>query len=128
MFEKIVYEDRQITTITVKWEDDFRKAMSVLKTYFNDNTTEYLMLNFRDISIDTITYDDVSDLYRYATSRMNDNGENRVNGKTALVGSIDLQSEIGEIFKTCFETEDLDVCVSLFGSEEEALSWLEEGR
>ena len=127
MFEKIVYEDSQITAITVKWKDDFSKAMSVLKTFFNDNTTEHLMLDLRDSSIDTITYDDVSDLYWYATSRMNENGENRVNGKTALVGSIDLQSEIGEIFKTCFETEDLAINVSVFRSEEKALSWLEEG-
>ena len=127
MFEKIVYEDSQITAITVKWKDDFSKAMSVLKTFFNDNTTEHLILDLRDSSIDTITYDDVSDLYWYATSRMNDNGENRGNGKTALVGSIDLQSEIGEIFKTCFETEDLSINVSVFGSEEKALSWLEEG-
>ena len=128
MFEKFVDEDRNITTITVKWEDEFRKAMSVLKTYFNDNNTEHLMLDLRDSSIDTITYDDVSDLFQYATTRTNDNGENRVNGKTALVGSSDLQSEVESIFKTCFETEDLPINVSVFSSEEKAFSWIEEGR
>jgi hypothetical protein len=127
MFEKIVYEDRQITTITVEWKDDFSKAMSVLKTFFNDNNTVYLMLDLRDSSIDTITYDDVSDLYWYAKSRANDNGENRVNGKTALVGSRDLQSEIGSIFNTCFEMDDSAINVSVFHSEKKALSWLEEG-
>ena len=126
MFEKIVDENRNITTITVKWEDDFRKAMSVLKTFFNDNNTEHLMLDLRESSIDTITYDDVSDLFRYATTRTNDNGENRLNGKTALVGSSDLQSEVEAIFKTCFETEDLPINVSVFGSEDKALNWLEE--
>ena len=126
MFEKIVDENRNITTITVKWEDDFRKAMSVLKTFFNDNNTEHLMLDLRGSSIDTITYDDVSDLFRYATTRTNDNGENRLNGKTALVGSSDLQSEVEAIFKTCFETKDLPINVSVFGSEDKALNWLEE--
>lgn len=127
MFEKFVDEDRNITTITVKWGDDFRKAMSVLKTFFNDNDTEHLMLDLRDSSIDTITYDDVSDLFRYATARTNDHGENRVIGKTALVGSSDLQSEVEAIFKTCFKTEDLPINVSVFSSEEKAFSWLEEG-
>jgi hypothetical protein len=126
MFEKIVDENRNITTITVKWGDDFRKAMSVLKTFFNDNNTEHLMLDLRESSIDTITYDDVSDLFQYATTRTNDNGENRLNGKTALVGSSDLQSEVEAIFKTCFETEDLPINVSVFGSEDKALNWLEE--
>ena len=127
MFEQIIYEDKQITAITVKWKDDFSKAMSVLKSYFNDNNTKHLLLDLRDNPIDTITYDDVSELYYYATSRTNDNGENRVNGKTAFVCSRDLQSEIEAIFKTCFETEDLAVNVSVFGSEEKALIWLEEG-
>jgi hypothetical protein len=128
MFEKFVDEDRNITTITVKWEDDFRKAMGVLKTFFNDNNTEHLILDLRESSIDTITYDDVSDLFRYATARTSDDDENRVNGKTALVGSSDLKSEVEAIFKTCFETEDLPINVSVFSSEEKAFSWIEEGR
>ena len=127
MFAKMVYEDKRITAITVEWKDDFCKAMSVLKTYFNDNNTEHLLLDLRGSPIDTITYDDVSDLYRYATYRANDDGENEVNGKTALVGSRDLLSEIGGIIKTCFEMDDSAINVSLFGSEEKAFSWLEEG-
>ena len=127
MFAKMVYEDKRITAITVEWKDDFCKAMSVLKTYFNDNNTEHLLLDLRGSPIDTITYDDVSDLYRYATYRANDDGENEVNGKTTLVGSRDLLSEIGGIIKTCFEMDDSAINVSLFGSEEKAFSWLEEG-
>ncbi len=128
MFEKIVYEDKRITAITVEWKDGFSEAMSVLRTFFNDNNTEHLLLDLRNSSLDTITYDDVSDLYWYAISRANDDGENRVNGRTALVGPGDLQSEIGEIFKTCFEMDDSAINVSVFTSEEKALNWLEEGR
>ena len=127
MFAKMVYEDKRITAITVEWKDDFSKAMSVLKTDFNDNNTEHLLLDLRDISFDTITYDDVSDLYWYAAYRAHDNGENRVNGKTALVGSSELQSEIGSIFTTCFEMDESAINISVFRSEKKALSWLNKG-
>ena len=127
MFEKIVYENKQITAITVEWEAEFSEAMSVLKTFFDDNNTEHLLLDLRDSSFDNITTDHVRDLCMYAISRTNDNGGNKVNGKTALVGSKDLQSEIDRIFKTCSEMEDSDINVLVFCSKEKAFSWLEEG-
>ena len=127
MFAKMVYEDKRITAITVEWKDDFCKAMSVLKTYFNDNNTEHLLLDLRGSPIDTITYDDVSDLYRYATYRANDDGENEVNGKTALVGSNDLQFEICKIFETYSKMIGSATKISVFSSILKAFSWLEEG-
>ena len=125
MFEKIVYDNKQITVISVKWKDDFSEAMIVLKTFFDDNNTEHLLLDLRDSSLDTITHDNIRDLCQYAKSRAN--GGERVNGKTALVGSSDLQAEIDKIFKTYPEMENSDINVSVFRSEERALSWLEEG-
>lgn len=125
MFEKIVYENKQITAITVKWKDDFSEAMSVLKTFFDDNNTEHLLLDLRDSSLVSMTHDHIRDLCQYAKSRSNDGG--RVNGKTALVGSNDLQFEIGRIFKTYSEMIDSAIKVSAFRSMEKALSWLEEG-
>lgn len=128
MFEKIVYENKQITSITVEWEAEFSEAMSVLKTFFDDNDTEHLLLDLRDSALDNITADHVRDLCTYAISRTNDNGGNWVNGKTALVASGDLQPEIDRIFKTCSEMEDSAINVSVFCSKEKALSWLEKGR
>lgn len=127
MFEKIVYENKQITAITVEWEAEFSEAMSVLKTFFDDNNTEHLLLDLRDSSFDYITTDHLRDLCTYAISRTKDNGGNWVNGKTALVASGDLQPEIDRIFKTCSEMEDSDINVLVFCSKEKAFSWLEEG-
>jgi len=125
MFEKIVYDNKQITTITVEWQADFSELMSVLKIFFDDNNTEHLLLDLTDCSFDTITHDHIRDLCQYAKSRANGGG--RVNGKTALVGSNDLQFEIGRIFKRYSEMIGSAIKVSVFRSAEKAFSWLEEG-
>ena len=97
MFEQIIYENKQITAITVKRKRDFSEVLSVLKTFFGDNNTQHLLLDLRDCSFDTMTHDHIRDLCKYTTLRAY--GKNRVNGKTALVGSSDLQLEIYKIFK-----------------------------
>lgn len=127
MFEKIVNENNQITTITVEWKDDFGELMSVLKTFFDDNNTEHLLLDLRDSSLDSLSPDNIRDLCKYATSRADDNGRNNAKGKTALVCSSDPQFGIGEIFKTYSEMEDPSINFSVFRSMDRALSWLEKG-
>lgn len=127
MFEKIVNENNQITTITVEWKDDFGELMSVLKTFFDDNNTEHLLLDLRDSFLDSLSHDNIKDLCKYATSRADDNGGNNAKGKTALVCSSDLQFGIGEIFKTYSEMEDPSINFSVFRSMDRALSWLEKG-
>jgi hypothetical protein len=124
MFEKIVDEDKKLTTITVSWKSDFDELMIVLKSFLNDNKTEHLLLDLSDSFLDDITYDHVVDLCKYAAYR--DNGKSRITGKTALVSSSNLQSEIGRMFKAYFEIENSDINVAVFSSLEEALSWLEE--
>jgi len=124
MFEKIVYEDKKLTTITVSWKADFDELMIVLKSFLNDNRTEHLLLDLSDSFLNDITYDHVVDLCKYAAYR--DNGKSRISGKTALVSSSDLQFEIGRLFKAYFEMEDSNINVAVFRSLEEALSWLEE--
>jgi hypothetical protein len=125
MFEKIVYEDKKLTAITVTWKADFDELMIVLKNFFDDNKTENLLLDLSDSFLNDITYDHVVDLCKYAAYR--DNGRSRINGKTALVSSSDLQFEISSMFKAYFEMENSNINVSVFRSLEEALSWLEEG-
>ena len=124
MFEKIVDEDKKLTTITVSWKSDFDELMIVLKSFLNDNKTDHLLLDLSDSFLDDITYDHVVDLCKYAAYR--DNGKSRITGKTALVSSSNLQSEIGRMFKAYFEIENSDINVAVFSSLEEALSWLEE--
>ena len=125
MFEKIVDKDKKLTTITVSWKSDFDELMIVLKSFLNDNKTEHLLLDLSDSFLNDITYDHVVDLCKYAAYR--DNGKSRINGKTALVSSSDLQFEIGSMFKAYFEMENSNINVVVFRSLEEALSWLEEG-
>ena len=125
MIEKIVYENKKITSITVVWEDDFSELMGVLKNFFDDNNTEHLLLDFRLCSFDTITHDNIRNLCEYATSRANI--ESRVNRKTALVGSNDLQLEICRIFETYSKMIGSATKISVFSSILNAFSWLEEG-
>ena len=125
MFEKIVDKDKKLTTITVSWKSDFDELMIVLKSFLNDNKTEHLLLDLSDSFLNDITYDHVVDLCKYAAYR--DNGKSRINGKTALISSSDLQFEIGSMFKAYFEMENSNINVAVFRSLEEALSWLEEG-
>ena len=125
MFEKIVDKDKKLTTITVSWKSDFDELMIVLKSFLNDNKTEHLLLDLSDSFLDDLTYDHVVDLCKYAAYR--DNGKSRINGKTALISSSDLQFEIGSMFKAYFEMENSNINVVVFRSLEEALSWLEEG-
>jgi hypothetical protein len=125
MFEKIVDKDKKLTTITVSWKSDFDELMIVLKSFLNDNKTEHLLLDLSDSFLNDITYDHVVDLCKYAAYR--DNGKSRIDGKTALVSSSDLQFEIGSMFKAYFEMENSNINVAVFRSLEEALSWLEEG-
>ena len=124
MFEKIVYEDRQITSITVTWNAGFSELMSVLKTFFDDNNTRHLLLDLRGTSLDTISHDHIRDLCQYAKCRAN--GHGRVNGKTALVGLSDIQYEIARIFKTYSEMVNSAIKISVFRTIEKAMSWLEE--
>lgn len=126
MFEKIVDEDKKLTTITVSWKSDFDELMIVLKSFLNDNKTDHLLLDLSDSFLDDITYDHVVDLCKYAAYR--DNGKSRITGKTALVSSSNLHFEIGRMFKAYFEIENSDINVAVFSSLEEALSWLEEDR
>ena len=125
MIEKIVYENKKITSITVVWEADFSELLVVLKNFFNDNNTEHLLLDFRFFSFNTIMRSHIRDLYEYVTSRAN--GGDRVNGKTAIVGSNGLQIEICKIFKIYSEMIGSAIKVSAFRSLEKAFSWLEEG-
>jgi hypothetical protein len=125
MIEKIVYENKKITCITVKWEADFSELLGVLKNFIDDNNTEHLLLDFRLFSFNTIMLNNIRDLYEYATSRANGGG--RVNGKTALVCSNGLQIEIGKIFKTYSDMVSSPIKISAFRSMEKAFSWLEEG-
>lgn len=124
MFEKIVDKDKKLTTITVSWKSDFDELMIVLKSFLNDNKTEHLLLDLSNSFLNDITYDHVVDLCKYAAYR--DNGKSRINGKTALVSSSDLQFEIGRMFKAYFDIENSNINVAVFRSLEEALSWLEE--
>jgi hypothetical protein len=124
MIEKIVHENKKITSITVLWEADFSELLGVLKNFFDDNNTEHLLLDFRLFSYNTIMLNNIRDLYEYATSRANGGGG--VNGKTAFVCSNGLQNEIGKIFKTYSEMIDSPVKISAFRSMKKALSWLEE--
>jgi hypothetical protein len=125
MIEKIVYENKKITSITVLWEADFGELLSVLKNFFDDNNTEHLLLDFRNFSFNTIVRGNIRDLYEFATSRANGGGG--VNGKTAFVCSDGLQNEIGKIFKTYSEFIDSPIKISTFRSMEKAFSWLEDG-
>ena len=125
MIEKIVYENKNITCISVEWEADFSELLGVLKNFFDDNDTDHLLLDFRDFSFNTIMRSNIRDLYEYVTSRAN--VERRTNGKTAFVGSNGLQIEIDKIFKTYTEMIDSPIKISAFRSKEKALSWLEEG-
>jgi len=125
MIEKIVYENKKMTCITVKWGANFSELLGVLKNFIDDNNTEHLLLDFRLFSFDTIMRSNIRDLYEYATSRANVNS--RINGKTALVCSNGLQVEIGKIFKTYSEMIGSPIKISAFRSMEEAFSWLEEG-
>ena len=125
MFEKIIYENENITSITITWEADFKELISALKNFFDDNNTEHLLLDFRLCSLDTITHDNIRDLCEYATSRANI--DSRVNRKTALVGSNDLQLEICRIFETYSKMIGSGTKISVFSSILKAFSWLEEG-
>ena len=124
MIEKIVYENKKITCITVKWGADFSELLGVLKNFIDDNNTEHLLLDFRLFSFDTIIRSNIRDLYEYATFRANFNS--RVNGRTAFVCSNGLQVEIGRIFKAYSEMIGSPVKVSAFRSMKKAFSWLEE--
>ena len=125
MIEKIVYENKKITCITVKWEADFSELLGVLIKFIDDNNTEHLLLDFRLLSFETIMRSNIRDLYEYATSRANVNS--RVNGKTALVCSNGLQIEICKIFKTYSDMVSSPIKISAFRSMEKAFLWLEEG-
>ena len=125
MIEKIIYEDKKITCITVNWESDFGELLGVLRKFIDDNNTEHLLLDFRLFSFNTIERSNIRDLYEYATSRANGGG--RVNGKTALVCSNGLQVEIGKIFKTYSDMTGSPIKISAFRSMKNAFSWLEEG-
>ena len=125
MIEKIVYDNKKLTCITVEWEADFSELLGVLMKFIDDNNTEHLLLDFRLFSFDTIMLSNIRDLYEYATSRANGGG--RVNGKTAFVFSNGLQIEIGKIFKTYSDMISSPIKISAFRSMEKALSWLEEG-
>jgi hypothetical protein len=124
MIEKIVYENKKITCITVKWGADFSELLGVLMKFIDDNKTEHLLLDFRNFAFNTIMRSNIRDLYEYATSRANGGG--RVNGKTALVCSNGLQVEIGRIFKAYSEMIGSPVKVSASRSMKKAFSWLEE--
>jgi hypothetical protein len=124
MFEKIVDKDKKLTTITVSWKSDFDELMIVLKSFLNDNKTEHLLLDLSDSFLDDLTYDHVVDLCKYSAYR--DNGKSKITGKTALVSSSSLQTEIGRMFEAYFEIENSDINVAVFRSLAEALSWLEE--
>jgi hypothetical protein len=125
MIEKIVYENKNITCITVVWEADFSELLGVLKNFFDDNDTEHLLLDFRNFSFNTIMRSNIRDLYEFFTSRAN--VERRANGKTAFVGSNGLQIEIGKIFNAYSEIIGSPIKISAFRSKEKALSWLEKG-
>ena len=125
MIEKIVYENKNITCITVEWEADFSELLGVPKNFFDDNDTEHLLLDFRNFSFNTIMRSNIRDLYEFFTSRANT--ERRANGKTAFVGSNGLQIEIGKIFKAYSEIIGSPIKISAFRSKEKALSWLEKG-
>ena len=125
MIEKIVYEDKKITCITVNWGSDFGELLGVLRKFIDDNNTEHLLLDFRLFSFNTIERNNIRDLYEYVTSRANVNS--RVNGKTAFVCSNGLQVEIGKIFKTYSDMISSPIKISAFRSMEKAFSWLEEG-
>ena len=124
MIEKIVYEDKKITCITVNWGSDFGELLGVLRKFIDDNNTEHLLLDFRLFSFNTIERNNIRDLYEYVTSRANVNS--RVNGKTAFVCSNGLQVEIGKIFKTYSDMIGSPIRISAFRSMEDAFSWLEE--
>ena len=124
MIEKIVYENKKITCITVVWEADFSELLGVLKNFFDDNNTEHLLLDFRFFSFNTIMRSHIRDLYEYVTSRANGGG--KIIGKTAIVGSNGLQIEIGKIFKTYSEMIGSPIKISEFRSMKKAFSWLEE--
>lgn len=128
MFDKIVNNNIQITTITVEWEDDFSELLSLLETFFDDHNTDYLLLDLRNGPVDTITEEHIKGICQCVTSRTDDNSEGgRASGKIALVGSTNLQFGIGRMCQAYFEMEDSSINVSVFHTMEEALSWLEDG-
>ena len=116
-----VDNDKQLTTHTVIGEVSFEEGMTTLKQFWEDRPTMNVLWDYRKGSLARVSSVDFERIVDYVTVH----SEKRAGGKTALVGTKDLEFAMSRTFKTFSEIGNLPFQVEAFRSIEEANQWFD---
>jgi hypothetical protein len=117
-----INNDKQLTTHTVIGDISFEEFMATLKQFWEGQQTINVLWDFRKGGVSHVSSKEAVAVANYVTHLT----EKRVEGKTALVASVDLWYGISRMAQTLGEIKGLSFQMEIFKSYEEAIQWLDE--
>jgi hypothetical protein len=114
--------DKALTIHTVTGEPLFEEIIAAVKQFYESKPTKNVLWDLRKASLVHVSYAELRKILDYVSPM----AEKRAGGKTALVGTKDLEFAMSRTFKTFSEIGNLPFQVEAFRSIEEANQWLDE--
>ncbi len=114
--------DKQLTTHTVIGDVTFEEFMTTLKQFWENLQTINVLWDFRKSGVSDVSTKEAVAVANYVKHLSG----KRIEGKTALVASVDLWYGISRMAQTLGEIKGLSFQMEIFKSYEEAIQWLSE--
>ena len=115
-------QPRNLTIFTATGELTFDDQMRVLREFYGGKPTKNALWDFRVISSDRITTDELVQIRDFVKMHQ----DKRPGGKSALVYDTSQNFGLSGVCEDLTETEDLQFKIRAFNSIDEAIKWLEE--
>lgn len=113
---------RELTVHTVTGEVFFEEIMKTVKLFWEDQPTKYLLWDFTRADMTHVFYSEAREIIDYDRPQT----EKRAGGKTALVGSRDLEFGMVRTLKALREFQNPPYQIDVFRSVKEAKQWLDQ--
>ena len=117
-----ISHDRALTIHTVTGDPPFDELMATLKQFWESQPTRNLLWDFSEARLAHISYSEARKIIDYVRPQT----EKRAGGKTALVGSKDIEYGMSRTLKALREFQNPSYQLEVFRSMEEASQWLDE--
>jgi len=115
-------QSKDLTIFTATGDLTFDDQMRVLREFYSGKPTMNALWDFRVISVDRITNEELVQIRDYVKMHQ----DKRPGGKSALVYDHGQNFGLSEVCDDLMEVKGLQFKIHSFDSIEEALKWLEE--
>jgi hypothetical protein len=110
----------ELTVNIVKGQIMYGDLVKWIANYYSGTVTKFILWNFTEADLSDITVEEFKNIAEVVKRK----SDLRIDGKSALVFSKDLEFGLGRMFEVFSESEDIEFEFKSFRSITEAKKWL----